>query len=206
MIDIAKSLGNVQERKNRIKLLDKKHVSPLVGFVEQIRNERGLEKEIPDFDPLDGGVNAECLFLLEAPGPQSVQSGFVSRNNPDETAKNFFEFNQEVGIPRRKTIIWNIVPWYIGNGKRIRAAKKSDIQQGLPYLQQLLTLLPRLKIIVLVGKKAQTIKAELAEQFRNLTILTSPHPSPMFVNRKQQNRNIIFSSLRKVKDALDQNK
>lgn len=203
MIDTAKSLGDSQERKNRVKLLDKKHVLPLVHFVKYLRNERGLKREIPDFDPLDGGVDAECLFLLEAPGPRAVQSGFVSQNNPDETAKNFFEFNQEVGIPRRNTIMWNIVPWYIGNGQKIRAAQDDDIQQGLTYVQQLIALLPRLKVVVLIGKKAQTIEAEISEQFKNLTILTSPHPSPMFVNRKPENKDLIISALRKVKGTLD---
>ena len=40
---------------------------------------------IPHFDPLDGGSNAQVLFLMEAPGPKASASGFVSRNNPDET-------------------------------------------------------------------------------------------------------------------------
>ncbi len=42
----------------------------------------GLHQEIPFFDPLDGDVNARCLFVAEAPGPRAVLSGFVSRDNP----------------------------------------------------------------------------------------------------------------------------
>ena len=76
----------------------------------------GEDHKIPQFDPLDGGIDAECLFLLEAPGPKAVNSGFVSRNNPDETAKNFFELNVGAGLERSKTITWNVVPWYVGSG------------------------------------------------------------------------------------------
>jgi hypothetical protein len=61
----------------------------------------GPDHAIPYFDPLDGGVGASVLFLLEAPGPRAVASGFISRDNPDETAKNFHEFNAAAGLARR---------------------------------------------------------------------------------------------------------
>lgn len=89
----------------------------------------GPQASIPDFDPWDGGVHAQVLFLLEAPGSKAVDSGFVSRNNPDETAKNFFELNRDAGIPRELTVIWNVVPWYIGDGARIRAAKSQETRR-----------------------------------------------------------------------------
>jgi hypothetical protein len=59
---------------------------------------------IPYFDPWDGGTAAEALYLLEAPGAKAVLSGFISRNNPDETVKNFFQLNQQAGIPRKRTV------------------------------------------------------------------------------------------------------
>jgi len=77
--------------KERAGMLSLPHMLPLRDFVESLRNEMGPEYEIPHFDPLDGGINAQVLFLLEAPGSKAVASGFVSRHNPDETAKNFFE-------------------------------------------------------------------------------------------------------------------
>lgn len=57
-------------------------MKPLTAFVRQIRQDRLSEDYIPDFDPDDGGVNAEVLFVLEAPGPKAVTTGFVSRDNP----------------------------------------------------------------------------------------------------------------------------
>jgi len=176
MNDYPKSLGNEGVRRERVQLLKSKHILPLVRFVNEIRKERRVTTEVPNFDPLDGGIFAKLMFVLEAPGAKAVQSGFVSRNNPDETARNFFEINKTVGIPRNKTITWNIVPWYIGSGKKIRAANQKDIKYGLTYLHRLLALLPRLKIIVLIGKKAQKIQHELQTNHRDIAILTCPHP------------------------------
>ena len=51
----------------------------LKKFVASLRKSIGND-DIPDFDPLDGGVHAECLFLLETPGKQAVRTGFISRN------------------------------------------------------------------------------------------------------------------------------
>jgi hypothetical protein len=85
---------------------------------------------LPDFDPWDAGIDAEILFLLEAPGARAVASTIVSRNNPDETAKNMFLLHQDACIPRARTLLWNVVPWYIGDGARIRAATPQDLEQG----------------------------------------------------------------------------
>ena len=108
------------------------------------------------------------------PGPKARGSGFISRNNPDESAKNFFLACQAAGLPREETVVWNIVPWYIGDGEKIRPATREDIQAGLPYLKRLLQLLPRLEAVVLVGGKAQQIEPWLA---RERPDLHGPAPS-----------------------------
>jgi hypothetical protein len=56
--------------------------------------------------------------------------------------RNFFELNRETGIPRALTVTWNIVPWYIGSGSKIRPAQKPDLESGLWYLERMLQLLP----------------------------------------------------------------
>jgi hypothetical protein len=123
---------------------------PLRDFVQSLRNEIGPEARIPDFDPWDGGTAAEILFLLEAPGAKALFSGFISRNNPDETAKNFFELNAQAGIPRERTITWNIVPWYIGSGSRIRPANN---REPLPYCDFLTYFRPYALLCSSVGKQ-----------------------------------------------------
>ena len=179
-------------------MLDQPHISPLTQFVHQIRQAEGLDEEVPYFDPFDGGVNARVLFILEAPGAKAVQSGFISRNNPDETAKNMFQLLQEAGFRREETILWNIVPWYIGSGTKIRPANHSDITDGMAYLEKLIQMLGQLKCIVLVGKKAALARGDI-EKLTMLPILETYHPSPLFVNNKPGNRNLLLKTFEKVR-------
>jgi uracil-DNA glycosylase len=200
--DYRKSLGDSEIRVARRKLLHAPHVAPLTAFVGELRQEIGSVGQVPDFDPWDGGVRAECLFLLEAPGAKAVSSGFVSRNNPDQTAKTFFELNQEAGIPRSRTVTWNIVPWYISSETRIRAAKLADIGQALPSFERLLGLLSELRIVVLIGRKAERAKPVIERIRPDLPIRVAPHPSPLFVNRAQGNRQRILEVLVEVARVL----
>jgi uracil-DNA glycosylase len=132
--DGPKTLGDPRVQKERCVALKAPHATALTRFVRALRKSTGQCTKIPFFDPFDGGTTARCLFLLEAPGPKAVESGFISRNNPDESAKNFFELNAEVGIPRELTVIWNVVPWYVGDGTRIRpvtAFSRIDLRLNL---------------------------------------------------------------------------
>jgi uracil-DNA glycosylase len=170
----------------------------LTAFVTRLR--RGLPNAngVPDFDPLDGGVEAECLFLLEAPGGKAVGSGFVSRNNPDETAKNFFQLNEEACLPRRRTVTWNVVPWYVGSGTKIRAVTDTDIKLSEPHLRELLRLLPALRAVVLIGRKAQRAKLVFERLVPQCVVFQCPHPSPLSLNGRPQKRLEILRCLKAV--------
>ncbi len=201
--DKPKLLGGLAARVARQTELRDPHIAPLTAFVDALRVQMGSNYRIPYFDPWDGGVAAEVLYLLEAPGAKAVVSGFISRNNPDESAKNFFELNQQSGIPRKRTITWNVVPWYIGSGSRIRPANSGDIEEGIQLLNSLLALLPRLRAIVLIGRKAQRGSIHIARLRPNIRLFRSPHPSPLFVNNSPLNREKILVVLREVADYLD---
>ncbi len=179
------------------------NVAELTEFVHRLRMRMGPDASIPYFDPWDGGVYAEILFLLEAPGPKARNSGFVSMNNPDETAKNLFELIHSAAIDRRRIAIWNIVPWYIGSGAKIRPANSADIAAGVESLGELLPLFTKLRAIVLVGAKAQKGENHIKRIAPEMEIFSSPHPSPMFVNRRPENRESILSSWRSVRKLLD---
>ena len=197
----AKLLRDPVAREQRLASLELPHVAMLTALVRALREERGPEYSIPHFDPADGGQDAEILFLLEAPGPQAVRSGFVSRDNPDETAKNFLMLCEEAGIDRRRTVCWNVVPWYIGTGKKIRAATARDVASGLQSLGRLLELLPRLSTVVLVGGKAARAREFMVEQRPQIHVVEMPHPSPMFINRSPGNRDRILAVLKRLKPA-----
>lgn len=167
-----------------------------------MREAKGPAYEIPDFDPLDGGVDAEVLFLLEAPGPKARDSGFISRNNADETAKNFFLLNEEAGIDRRRTAIWNSVPWYIGSGTKIRSAKRDDVLEANEWLEQLLTMLHKLRFVVFVGQKALHAMQVVRSSRPDVDVLAMPHPSPMFINRAPGNRSRILIALKELSERM----
>lgn len=201
-MDAPKSLADSAAVKVRRAALTEPHVAPLTAFVTRLRAQAPKADGVPDFDPLDGGVQAECLFLLEAPGGRAVGSGFVSRNNPDETAKNFFQLNQEAGLPRERTVTWNVVPWYVGSGSKIRAATRSDIKASEPYLRELLRLLPELRVVVLVGRKAQRAKPVFERLVPQCAVFQCPHPSPLSLNGRPHQRLKILRCLQAVATHL----
>jgi hypothetical protein len=127
----------------------------------------------PDFDPLDGGTGADIFFLLEKPGPMASASGFISRDNDDPSADATFRFMAEAGLPRGRTVTWNVIPGWNGT----RKVTPAELRAGVDALTGLLPLLPKLRTIILVGKKAQRA-APLLEPL-GLWIFASPHPSPL---------------------------
>jgi uracil-DNA glycosylase len=203
--DKPKLLASLAARAARKKQLNEPHIAPLTAFVQKLRYGMGAGYEIPYFDPWDGGIAAEVLFLFEAPGPQAKGSGFISRNNPDPSANNFFEFNRQIGICRKRTISWNIVPWYIGidGGSRIRPATSDDIEAGILSLNSLLDLLPNLRCIALFGKKAQRGSNHIKKLRPHVRQFESPHPSLQVVNRDPANKTKILNALREIASFLD---
>jgi len=198
--DRAKSLNTVEAVAARHRELNAAHMQPLVAHVQRLREI--APAGVPDFDPSDGGIYAECLFLLEAPGRKAVGSGFVSRNNPDETARNFFAANAEAGLPRSRTVTWNAIPWYIGDGQRIRASGGSDLRAAEQHLAQLLVLLPRLRVVVLIGRKAQRYSKAVTILAPSVLVLVCPHPSPLSFNGRPERRAEMQACLSQVVATL----
>jgi len=157
--------------------------SPLTSLVERIRCEQHLSREVPGFDPANGNERARFLFVLEAPGPQAVASGFISLNNNDQTAKNFRTQLTKAGISPSDIALWNVVPWYLGNTEKtkIRGALASDVKQGLAYLSEVVFAIEALKCIVLVGGAARQAHVHLSHT-TSARILSCHHPSPKVQN------------------------
>lgn len=173
----ARSLRDPQVITHRRGLLEQPHMRPLTKMIAAFRDEgRGY---VPDMDPLDGGVRARLLFLMEKPGPMTAPgetgrqgSGFISRDNDDQTAAAIFAFMNAAGIPRDQTLLWNAIPWWNGT---IRIVPQ-EWRDGLVRLEALTSLLPELRGVVLVGKKAERARAFLTE--RGFPVWASAHPSP----------------------------
>jgi uracil-DNA glycosylase len=202
MIDenVPYALNDQSEEKRRLGLLRQPCVKGLTEYCEEIKGELGRD-DIPYFDPCDGGIRAKALFLLEAPGRKAKRSKFVSRNNPDQTAKNMCQLLQEAYLPRADTLLWNIVPWYVGTDRKIKPVGQTDIERAIPYLEKLLNLLPRLELIVLVGLKSQSALPKIKE-LTSLPIIATYHPSPRVFNRWPQKKKSVQAALREIANAL----
>ena len=141
-------LKTATERMRRRALLDQPHIEPLSDYVAQMRAAYPKRTGIPDFDPCDGGTQARVLFCFEAP-PRTLESGFISRDNPDPTAANCRTLFDESGIAREATLLWNVVPW-----RMEKSIMEDDVRGAAPLLRDLLKLLPQLEVIVLFGQKS----------------------------------------------------
>jgi uracil-DNA glycosylase len=198
--DAPRTLKRAEERAARRAHLSAAHMAPIEAFVERVRDAAPTSATVPSADPCDGGVLARALFLMEAPGPRAIASGFVSRNNPDETAANVFALQQEAGLERGQVLLWNIVPWYLGDGTRIRPATATDVTRGSGSLFDLLEILTQLEVAVLVGAPAQRISSRLAAT--GLAILSSPHPSPVPMRTRPDTRGRILAVWRQAASML----
>ena len=155
---------------------------PLNEYVAGLRKQRP-DVEVPDFDPLDGGVDATILFLFEKPGPMTsttgtrIGSGFISRDNDDPTAKNTLMFMRKAEIPRKSTVTWNVVPWWNGT----TTVKAAELREGAEETRRLTGLLPKLRVVVFVGKKALRARPHLEDT--GLAFFSSYHPAQRVKNR-----------------------
>ena len=164
----------------------------------------------PWFDPDGGGIHARVLFLLEAPGTRaSVQkgSGFISADNNDGTAENFFRIRDEVGLPRDKLVAWNVVPWYLPNGTRAGNATSQDIQEARSWLEKLMGLLgPGLRLVVPMGDPALKGWMRLLATDPSIPLrptLALPHPSPRSLASRPEYRDRIRSGLQRVAEIVN---
>jgi uracil-DNA glycosylase len=176
--NVPRSMAKLEVRERRQQLRSLPHIEPLCRFVDMLRlREPGLF--VPDFDPLDGGIDAKVLFLFEKPGRKAESSGFFSRNNDSRTAEYIFDFMQIAAIPREKTALWNVVPWW--NGKR--KVTDDELRRGLKAFHELLPIFDKLTAICFVGRKAQ--RAMEAEDIiahckqKHIHLFCSLHPSPI---------------------------
>lgn len=175
-----KSLADPDALAARRALIAAPHIAPIRALAARISAERGAPVPVPD--PLDGGVGARMLLLLETPGPAVLRTGFVTRDSANGTAANLFRFLAAAGLDRADTLIWNAVPWLIhAAGARNRAPRRAEVAAAGPYLVPLLDLLPRLAVAVLAGRFAAGAAPALAMHRPGLPLIAIPHPSPTYV-------------------------
>jgi uracil-DNA glycosylase len=82
-----------------------------------------------------------------------------------------------------------------------RAAKRTDLERGIHLLPKLLSLLPRLRAVVFLGRKAEYARETVIERLPNVKVFYCPHPSPQCLNTNPANRRRIIEVLREVATA-----
>ena len=163
----------------RMSLRRAPHMAALADFVDKLRD-RGLA--VPDLDPNDGGINARAMFPLESPGPKAVTSRYVSSDNPDPSAANMKRLCVEAGFQRSDVVLWNVVPQCISTREKNRNASSKDIRAALPDTQAFIELFPRLRTVVLCGRRAQRVELDL-KLAEGVALLKTFHPGAMSYNR-----------------------
>jgi hypothetical protein len=177
------------------------HIAPLTALAAGLRGH--ATPVVPDFDPLDGGIEAQALFLFEKPGPMAAGSGerpgsgFISRNNDDATAHATFEFMRQAGIPRKLTVIWNLIPAWNGT----RTVTTQEVRHGVESVVELVKLLPQLSVVVMVGRSAGRAKPYLATT--DLALIHSYHPSPIVKAASRQKWEMIPLQWAKVMTIVE---
>jgi uracil-DNA glycosylase len=193
---IPAAMADPRARAARRRSLNLAPSSPLTHLVDELRAERG--PAVPYVDPLSGGTEASVLFVLKRPGEKAVESGFLSLENHDRTARNFLALMAEAGIPYSEITFWNIIPWY---GPRKARLSSAELSEGMAWLNRLLTLLPRLRALVLVGRDAQAAAGRVKLP-PSAGLFLCPHPSPSNLNTDKPQRLVILRVLREVRAGI----
>lgn len=168
------------------------HIAPLIRLIEVWRSEGN---DVPYPDPLDGGIDAKVLFLLESPGPKAIKMGFISRDNPDQTAQNIGQALSDAGITRFDSVLWNVVPFHVATAAKNKNASQSQVKSSAYYTQQFIDLLPELQAVVFCGDTALTAMKFLDIRCR---VFATYHPSAKVFNRKDY-RDHIQATFAEVK-------
>ncbi|BDP43241.1 hypothetical protein DAETH_32100 [Deinococcus aetherius] len=185
----TRSLELPEVRQARLERSFELHVAPLNRWAEQVQAESG--RWLPFFDPVDGGVLARVLLLLETPGPAVSRTRFVSMDNPDGTAENLRCLLHLSGLRRREAAMWNVVPWQMSeNG--VVTPWPGQYAEAVPLTQYLLGLLPDLQVVVLVGRHAEKVWPLVGSP---LPALVCPHPSPQNVNPRREAATLALGTL-----------
>lgn len=179
-------------------------IKPLRDFAEYLRTQTG--QRVPNFDPDDGGVKAEVLFLFQDPGPTVGATDFISRDNylfdpRDHSAMRVIEASDEADLSRTRTVSWNAMPWHVNADDRDREFRRAKRER---YLTKLLTRFENhnLKAVALFGGYARKLADEVKDERPDLRIFEEYHPSDRGLNSKQKKEH-FKKTFRQIKEFLD---
>ena len=172
------------------------HIKPITDLVTELsKSPNGF---IPYGAPSYGGTEAEVLFVFQDPGPKTQSdsgSGMLCAQNDDPTAELFSNCLDAAGLDVRRVLTWNAYPWYINASPTAR-----QLDAGLVPLRRLLDLMPKAKVVMLMGRRAEESWKRFSVRYpvlaRNYTVIASLHPSGRGITRGgQTTRTVGISTL-----------
>lgn len=139
--------------KRRARLLEP-HIAPLTKWVATVRDRLDPchAKTVCDFDPDGGGTEARVMYLAQDPSSTAADTGFISPDNNDLSAKATTEACLEAGLAARERVHWNVFPWWLEAPCHGRVPKEADLAHV--FLIELLERLDEVASVVLIGGKA----------------------------------------------------
>lgn len=167
----------IAERRTRV---SERHVKPLTDWVSSVRDRLDPchAATVCDFDPDGGGVNARVLYLAQDPSSTASQTGFISPDNNDRTAKETTNACLTAGVGALERVHWNAYPWWIDAPCSTPVPRSHELASNM--LSELLELLPDLASVVLIGARAEHSWNRLTRRTpipSRLRCWPTPHPS-----------------------------
>ncbi|MBW3649337.1 MAG: hypothetical protein KY458_02090 [Actinobacteria bacterium] len=222
LLSVSHNPGEVHRRRTRI---DETHVKKLNDWVRQVRESsllpQGAGATVPWFDPNGGGENAGLLFLMQDPSEVAYGTGFISPDNDDYSARNATVACRAAGLPAEVRVHWNVFPHWVNvikNGSPVDPTRPPQTYAGakasaVHFLGSLLQdKLPRLRVVVLLGKQAQDgwrlYRGAGGPVPRRLKVLSCPSTSPQAWNNRDKltgrpNSGITIDTLKLAAGMLD---
>ncbi len=128
-------------------------IAPITDLVESLRT--AGHGDVPYVAPIYGGIRALLLTVLTSPARTACATqggtGFLCIENPNPTAANLKHLIEDAGIRCEDMVPWNAYPWFTER-ERVSAA---ELELGIEPWLQLMSLLPALRVIMLLGGKAK---------------------------------------------------
>lgn len=175
-------------------------IGALNRWVDELRS--ATREQIPYFDPAAATDGARVLILFQDPSQEAEEgSGFISRHNNDQTARNAYLAAEAAGLSYDVCLHWNVVPWWVANPGKPKRTLTTEATRARPFLGQLVEMLdPGPEVIIVSGLKAQAAWGQLTKngtpsRLRSAEILSCPHPGPLAYPRPDKATGRLNSEL-----------
>jgi hypothetical protein len=160
-------------------------------------------KSMPYFEPLDGGIEARVLILLESPTRSDPYPRFASRDNRSPTQVNLKQCVDQSALPRKDSVLWNAYPWLPDEFSAHRALPIASTTKGMQALPGVLKMLPNLEVPVLTGSLARHASSVIRRYISCIAIIETFYPIPKSLNADKSRRDHIIDALKSAKLLLD---